>query len=71
MQRPDYGIDAPPVVRNLALGGAAGVVLGIAALFFLRPFQPTIAVVFASCGQLGWTFVLLSHGQMVCVRKVG
>jgi hypothetical protein len=29
----DYGIDAPPIVRNLGLGGAALVILGI---IFLR-----------------------------------
>lgn len=32
MSRADYGIDAPPVVRNLALGGATMVIVGM--LFF-------------------------------------
>jgi ubiquinone/menaquinone biosynthesis C-methylase UbiE len=31
--RPDYGIDAPTVVRNLALFGLAGIALGIGGLF--------------------------------------
>ena len=29
-KRPDYGIDAPGVVRNLAIGGAAALVLAAA-----------------------------------------
>jgi SAM-dependent methyltransferase len=35
MARADYGIDAPPVVRNLGLGGVAIVLIGIAAFLFL------------------------------------
>jgi SAM-dependent methyltransferase len=35
MSRADYGIDAPPVVRNLALGGSAILVIGIAAFLFI------------------------------------
>jgi hypothetical protein len=30
--RPDYGLDAPGVVRNLLLGGAAGLALWIAGI---------------------------------------
>ena len=35
MARADYGIDAPPVVRNLALGGAAILLVGLAAFRFI------------------------------------
>jgi len=35
MSRADYGIDAPPVVRNLAIGGSAIIVIGIAAFLFI------------------------------------
>jgi len=40
MSRADYGIDAPPVVRNLALGGAAIVIVGM--LFFKLTSIPHI-----------------------------
>ena len=35
MARADYGIDAPPVVRNLAVGGAAILLVGLAAFRFI------------------------------------
>jgi len=47
-ERADYGIDAPGVVRNLAVCGAAALLLGIAALGGLIPrvvtLSPTSAV---------------------------
>jgi hypothetical protein len=35
MSRADYGIDAPTVVRNLALGGTAIVIVGVTAFLFI------------------------------------
>ena len=35
MSRADYGIDAPPVVRNLGIGGSAIFLIGIAAFVFI------------------------------------
>ena len=35
MSRADYGIDAPPVVRNLAVGGVAIILIGSAAFKFI------------------------------------
>jgi|SRR5882724_5879155 len=35
--RPDYGIDAPGVVRNLSIVGAAGLLVGVGALAGLLP----------------------------------
>lgn len=37
MERPDYGIDAPGVVRNLGIAGAASLLVGAASLLNLIP----------------------------------
>src|SRR4051812_44304315 len=44
LKRADYGIDAPGVVRNLALVGVAGPLLAVVFLLALRPYQPALAV---------------------------
>lgn len=40
--RPDYGIDAPGVVRNLFLAGGAGLALALAGAIFRSPIALTI-----------------------------
>jgi SAM-dependent methyltransferase len=67
--RPDYGIDAPPVIRNLLLVGGAAAATA-AALFALGVAHPwgvgvgeTAAVLAAVC--------LINAGAMVWYSKVG
>jgi SAM-dependent methyltransferase len=42
--RPDYGLDAPGVVRGLALGGAAVLVFGVASSLLLQSSSPALAI---------------------------
>lgn len=64
--RPDYGIDAPAVLRNLFLAGIAGLVLGLAgpqtwtmgsATFVLRPMFLGIGIVFLAEASLYLLYV--------------
>ncbi len=60
--RPNYGIDAPGVVRNLFLAGGAGLVLGGTALLDLWPgdaLNATLAGIGLGCG-LGFTITGLA-----------
>jgi arsenite methyltransferase len=61
----DYGIDAPGVVRNLALCGAA--------LLVIRAFTATIRIGPVNIAGFEWTGValLLTAGLMVLYSKVG
>ncbi|MGA7614068.1 MAG: class I SAM-dependent methyltransferase [Thermoanaerobaculia bacterium] len=69
--RADYGVDAPPVVRNLALCGLAGVVIAAVAHHVVLPLHPVAgAVIF------GWTFypgasMLFSAFLMVLSSRIG
>jgi SAM-dependent methyltransferase len=68
--RADYGIDAPPVVRNLALGGAALVIVGVAAFLFLsEPRWPKYLVGY--WGVFAGGSMLLTSALMVWSSKVG
>src|SRR5438105_2272285 len=49
-RRPTYGIDAPGVVRNLALIGGACVVLAILLFFVLQPSLPALAHILLHTG---------------------
>src|SRR2546426_1127698 len=64
-ERPDYGLDAPGVVRNLFLVGAVGLLVGVGAVFDLLP-APLAGVGF-SCGV---TFAV-TGAWMVYSSKVG
>jgi SAM-dependent methyltransferase len=70
-ERADYGIDAPHVVRNLALLGAAGLVLALVALFALEPVQPALAAILFNMGLWPGITLLLTAGIMVWGSKVG
>ena len=63
-KRPDYGIDAPGAVRNLAIGGAAALVLAAAA--FHLGWAPLVRM--ATGAAIGCLF---SAGWMVWGSKVG
>src|SRR5579871_562626 len=62
-KRPDYGIDAPGVVRNLAIGGAAA--LGLAAVAFPLGWAPLARM--ATGAAIG---CLVGAGWMVWGSKV-
>lgn len=70
MSRADYGIDAPPVVRNLALGGAAIVIVGI--IFFkLTSIPHILSVIIGYWGIFAGGSMVLASLLMVWSSKVG
>lgn len=70
MSRADYGIDAPPVVRNLALGGTAIVILGI---IFLRltSIPPLLSSIVGYWGLFAGGSMVLTSLFMIWSSKVG
>jgi len=57
MTRPDYGIDAPGMVRNLLIAGTVALTLLLLAPFGFWPSQPwgaLLAVCFCSARSLPW-----------------
>lgn len=70
MSRADYGIDAPPVVRNLAVGGALIVMVGI--LFFKLKFTPhLVSLIVGYWGILAGGSMVVTSLLMVWSSKVG
>ena len=69
-QRADYGIDAPGVVRNFAIGGAAALIVGIGLYVILGPFHPVLANIGEFCFFAG-IGCLLSAAMMLLSSKVG
>jgi len=79
VERADYGQDAPGVVRNLALGGAAALLLAVAAFagwiprnFTWRPAE-NVAIGFPIAGMSSWTAAGLVAGAlwMVWGSRIG
>jgi SAM-dependent methyltransferase len=70
-RRPDYGLDAPYVVRNLAILGLVSCALGIMGYFVLRDSRPAWAAVLLN--TLGWPGLswLLTIGLMVWGSRRG
>src|SRR5262245_18385016 len=71
LHRADYGIDAPKVVRNLAVAGAAGLALGVVAYVTLRPVQPGLAVALLNTGLWPGVSCLATAAVMLWGSKVG
>ena len=70
MSRADYGIDAPPVVRNLAVGGAAIVIVGI--IFFkLISIPHILSLIIGYWGIFAGGSMVLTSLLMVWSSKVG
>ena len=63
--RPDYGLDAPGVVRNLFVAGAAALAVGAAASFGLIP------AAFAGAGYSAGAALTATGAWMVYTSKVG
>jgi SAM-dependent methyltransferase len=70
-KKPDYGIDAPGVVRNLALIGAAGLVLAAISVFVLFPLVPGLAIALANMGFWAGLSFLTVAAIMVWGSKFG
>jgi SAM-dependent methyltransferase len=68
-QRPNYGIDAPPVIRNLLLGSAAGFVT--AAVLYLVGSSSSVGISLAFTGLGVGVVCLLLVGSMIYHSKVG
>jgi cyclopropane fatty-acyl-phospholipid synthase-like methyltransferase len=70
MSHADYGIDAPPVVRNLALIGTLGIILGI---IFSRVtiLSPIITALLRSWGIWAGGSMLITSLLMVWSSKAG
>ena len=69
--RANYGIDAPPVVRNLALAGLACVAAGLSLKLLLPAAQSEISTVLLICGLTAGWCLLFTAGLMVWSSKVG
>ncbi len=70
-ERADYGIDAPPVVRNFILVGAACMILATAARSFFASAAPKLATVLFNAGVWTGAIFLAEAGLMVWSSKVG
>jgi len=67
----NYGIDAPPVVRNLTLFGLVAVILGVVFNFLLAVSQPLIATILLNWGKWAGVTLLLAAVYMIWSSKVG
>jgi SAM-dependent methyltransferase len=69
--RADYGIDAPQVVRNLALAGTACLALALLAYLSLGSAEPGLAVSLLHMGLWPGITLLATAGLMLYGSKVG
>ena len=70
-KRPNYGIDGPIVMRNLALIGIGAIALGLAAYHELLPMSRNIALIFV-CASVGIViFNLICITLSIWSSKVG
>jgi arsenite methyltransferase len=67
----DYGLDAPDVMRNLIIGGGAGMLAGVAVSRLVAPSQPALASWLLNWGLWGGGLTLLSGVGMAWSSKVG
>ena len=67
----DYGIDAPPVIRNLIIAGTASIAAGLILYFLLASIQTIVATLLLIWGALAGGSMLVSAGLMLWSSKVG
>lgn len=67
----DYGIDAPPVIRNLLLAGTASVMTGIVLNFILASTQSLVAVILLTWGLLAGVSMIVTAALMLWSSKIG
>ena len=70
-KKADYGIDAPPVVRNLLFAGAASIIAGVVLNLVLASVQSLIASLLLIWGLLAGVSMRATSGLMVWSSKVG
>jgi arsenite methyltransferase len=70
-KKADYGLDAPPVIRNLIFAGASAVVAGIALNRLLIFAQPGVAVILLILGLFSGACLLATVILMLWSSKVG
>jgi arsenite methyltransferase len=68
---PDYGLDAPPIVRSLVVFGAVSVAGGIAVRLWLSPGAPIVAAILSSWGFWGGGSLLASAAWMIVGSLAG
>ena len=67
----DYGLDAPPIIRNLILVGIACMVAGIVVYLAFASVQAVIAVLLLIWGLLAGTSMIVTAVLMIWSSKVG
>ncbi len=67
----DYGIDAPTAVRNLAIGGIAGIIAGFVAYTMMVPIRPVAGAILSIVGFISGFCLLFTAGLMVWSSKYG
>lgn len=70
-QKPNYGLDAPPVVRNLAVAGMTCVILGLILYFLLAPKHQELAFALLLILLFSSFCLLLTTAAMVWSSKRG
>jgi SAM-dependent methyltransferase len=70
-QHADYGIDAPPVIRNLAIVGAAVIAAGVIAYLVFAANATVLAYVLLVWGAVAGISMLVTAGLMIWSSKVG
>ena len=67
----DYGLDAPLLVRNLAINGVAGLIAGLFLCLALVPVRPVAGTILALLGLLLGISALVISGLMVWSSRYG
>jgi arsenite methyltransferase len=71
LPKADYGLDAPGIIRNLAIFGVLEIAVGLGLSAFFTPSLSWLATVFYYWGLLGGLACLLTSALMVWSSKVG
>ena len=69
--KPDYGIDAPGVVRKLAIAGIGCIIVGFVLNVSMVPSQPGLGTILSIAGFISGFCTLFMAGLMVWSSKVG
>ena len=67
----DYGIDAPPVIRNLIITGTASIADGLIVSRLLASIQSILAAILLIWGALAGASMLGTAGLMLWSSKIG
>ncbi|ABY35664.1 Methyltransferase type 11 [Chloroflexus aurantiacus J-10-fl] len=67
----DYGVDAPPVIRNLLIAGIASMIAGIVLQYVFASIQSLIAGILLAWGLLAGTSMVVTAFLMIWSSKVG